>query len=77
MLALLLLESYLLWFWFQDAVLALFLLLFSFWLILDIFVFFKHRPYSLPQMKLFGYAINLCALLSMIWVLYSGKLLGA
>ncbi|MGF1558428.1 MAG: UbiA family prenyltransferase [Flavobacteriaceae bacterium] len=77
MLALLLLESYLLWFWFHDAVLALFLLLFSFWLILDVFVFFKNRPYSLPQMKLFGYAINLCALLSMIWVLYSGKLLGA
>ena len=77
MLALLLLESYLLWFLFHDAVLALFLLLFSFWLILDIFVFFKNRPYSLPQMKLFGYAINLCALLSMIWVLYSGKLLGA
>lgn len=75
MLALLLLESYLLWFWFQDLVLALFLLVFSLWLVLDIFIFFKDRPYTLPQMKLFGYAINLSAFLSMLWVLYSGKLL--
>lgn len=75
MLALLLFESYLLWFWFHDMVLALFLLVFSVWLILDILIFFKDRPYTLPQMKLFGYAINLSAILSMVWVLYSGKLL--
>lgn len=75
MLALLLLESFLLWYWFHDMVLALFLLGFSFWLILDIFIFFKEKPYTIAQMKLFGYAINVSALLSMLWILYSGKLL--
>ncbi len=75
MLIILLVESYLLWFWFQDLVLSLFLVMFSIWLILDVFIFFKDRPYTLYQMKLFGYAINVSALLSMIWVLYSGKLL--
>jgi len=75
MLLLLLVESYLVWHWFNDEVLASFLALFSLWLILDIFFLFKDRPYSTSQMKLFGYAINACAILSMAWVLYSGKLL--
>ncbi|MFS4494233.1 UbiA family prenyltransferase [Maribacter sp. 2308TA10-17] len=75
MLTLLLVESFLVWFWFKDLVLALFLLVFSIWLVLDVFIFFKDKPYTLPQMKLFGYAINLSAMLSMAWVLYSGKLL--
>lgn len=74
MLVLLLLESYLVWHWFHDMVLALFLLLFALWLVLDVLVFFKERPYTLLQMKWFGYAINLSALLTMIWVLYTGKL---
>jgi len=74
MLLLLILESYLVWFWFQDIVLATFLGVFAVWLVLDVFVFFKDKPYTLPQMKLFGYAINLSALLSMAWVLYSGTL---
>jgi len=75
MFALLLLESFLVWFWFKDLVLALFLFVFSLWLVLDVFIFFKDKPYTLSQMKLFGYAINLSAILSMAWVLYSGKLL--
>lgn len=75
MLALLLLESFLVWYWFKDLVLALFLLVFSIWLVLDVFIYFKDKPYTLAQMKLFGYAINLSAILSMVWVLYSGKLL--
>lgn len=75
MLNLLLLESFLLWHWFGDLVLGGFLLLFSAWLILDIFFIFKNRPYSVNQMKLFGYAMNVSAILSMIWVLYSGTLL--
>ena len=75
MLMLLLLESFLVWYWFQDIVLASFLGVFSIWLVLDVFVFFKDVPYTLSQMKLFGYAINLSAILSMAWVLYSGKLL--
>lgn len=75
MLVILLLESFLVWVWFNDLVLALFLALFSVWLVLDVFVFFKDKPYTLSQMKLFGYAINLSAILTMVWVLYSGKLL--
>lgn len=75
MLALLLLESFLVWHWFRDMVLALFLLVFALWLVFDVLIFFKDRPYTLSQMKLFGYAINLSAILTMIWVLYTGKLL--
>ena len=77
MLILLLLECYILSFWFQDYVLAGFLGIFSLWLLLDVFVFFKDKPYSLEQMKLFGFAMNISAILSMIWVLYSGKLLAS
>lgn len=75
MLLLLVLESFLVWYWFEDLVLSSFLGLFALWLVLDLFVFFKDQPYSLAQMKLFGYAINLSAVASMAWVLYSGKLL--
>jgi len=75
MLFLLGLETFILSFWFQDYVLAGFLALFSLWLIADIFIFFKEKPYSISQMKLFGVAMNIVAILSMIWVVYSGKLL--
>lgn len=75
MFALVLLESYLVWYWFQDGVLALFLAIFALWLVLDTLLFFKDRPYTLGQMKWFGYALNLSAVLTMIWVLYTGKLL--
>ena len=75
MLFLLLFEVYILKFWFDDWVLSGFLAAFSLWLILDIFIFFKDKPYTLKQMKLFGIAINISAMLSMIWMLYSGNLL--
>jgi 4-hydroxybenzoate polyprenyltransferase len=75
MLALLLLETYIRAMWFQDYVLAGFLGIFSIWLLLDVFIFFKEKPYSVAQMKLFGIAMNLSALASMLWALYSGKLL--
>lgn len=66
MLFLLLFEVYVLSFWFQDYVLAGFLAVFSIWLLLDVFIFFKEKPYSVSQMKLFGIAMNISALLSMI-----------
>ncbi|MFL0353452.1 UbiA family prenyltransferase [Xanthomarina sp. GH4-25] len=75
MLFLLVLETFILAYWFQDYVLAGFLGIFSLWLIADVFFIFKEKPYTLNQMKLFGIAMNLSAILSMIWVLYSGKLL--
>jgi len=75
MLFLLIIEIFILAYWFQDLVLSGFLAIFSVWLVLDIFVFFKEKPYALSQMKLFGLAMNISALLSMIWILYSGKLM--
>ncbi len=75
MLLILLIEIYILSFWFKDYFLAGFLTIFTLWLILDVFAFFKEKPYSLSQMKLFGYAMNISALVSMIWILYSGKLM--
>ena len=75
MLVLLLLEVYLLYFWFQDAVLAGFLAVFSGWLVLDLFFIFKGKPYTLWQMKLLVWAMNGVAFASMLWVLYSGKLM--
>ena len=75
MLILLIIETYILSYWFEDYVLAGFLGVFALWLVLDVFVVFKSRPYTLPQMKLFGLAMNVSAILSMLWILYSGKLL--
>ena len=75
MLLILLIEVYILSIWFQDYVLSGFLLIFSFWLILDTFFIFKSKPYSVKQMNLFGIAMNVSAILSMIWILYSGNLL--
>ncbi len=76
MLTLLIFETYILYFWFHDLVLGSFLGVFSIWLMIDTFFIFKEKPYSLFQMKVFGFAMNLSAILSMIWVLYSEKLLG-
>lgn len=75
MFLLLMIESFLLWFWFRDIVLATFLFVFAIWLIFDIFLVFKDKPYSKEQMILFGIALNAIAILSMAWVLYSGNLL--
>ncbi len=75
MLVFLIVEVLVLGIGFQDYVLAGFLAVFAAWLVLDVFVFFKDTSYTVAQMKLFGWAMNLSALLSMLWVLYSGKLL--
>lgn len=75
MLGLLVLETSLLLIWFNELFLAAFLGAFSIWLMLDLFVFFKSKPYTLAQMKFFGIAMNLVAICSMIWIIYSGKLL--
>ncbi|WP_191858679.1 UbiA family prenyltransferase [Hanstruepera ponticola] len=75
MLSILLVEVFILSVLFQDFVLAGFLTVFSLWLILDTFIFFKSKPYTVKQMKLFGIAMNVSAILSMIWILYSGKLM--
>ena len=75
MVILLIAEVYILSFWFQDFVLASVLGLFALWLLLDIFVLFKGKSYTLNQMFLFGYGMNAMGIASMLWILYTGKLL--
>ncbi|MEM0517965.1 UbiA family prenyltransferase [Aequorivita flava] len=74
-LILILTEVFILFYWFNEWVLSGFLAAFSLWLVLDIFVFFKEKPYTVKQLKYFGIAINIVAFLSIAWVLYSGNLL--
>ncbi|RMA66336.1 UbiA family prenyltransferase [Ulvibacter antarcticus] len=75
MLFLLFIEVIILIVWFEDYVLSGFLAVFALWLLIDVFFIFKDAPYNLNQMKLFGIAMNVSAILSMIWILYSGKLM--
>lgn len=75
LLFLILFEAYILKFWFDDVVLSLTMGLFALWMIIDLFFVFKDKPYSVSQMKAFGVLANVAALLSIIWVLYSGTLL--
>lgn len=75
MIGLLAVEVYILSSWFNDYILAGILAIFAFWMILDVTIFFKGDPYSQPQMKLFGFGMNVVAIFTMIWVIYSGNLL--
>lgn len=45
-----------------------------FWLMIDLFLVFKTRSYTLFQMKLFGLLSNIVAIISMAYVWYSGCL---
>lgn len=45
------------------------------WLILDLFLIYKTKKYTLNQMKFFGLLSNLVAIVSMAYVWYSGCLL--
>ena len=75
MILLLVLEVYILSVWFHDYILSSVLAVFAFWMLLDVSIIFKGEPYSQNQMKLFGFAMNVVAFASMIWVIYSGHLL--
>ncbi len=75
MIGFLVIETYLLYFWFEDLLLSGMLGVFALWMLIDVCFVFKDKPYSLSQMKLFGLGMNASAIVTMIWVLYSGKLL--
>lgn len=75
MVMLLAIEVYILGFWFEDWVLASVLAGFILWLILDVLVLFKGRAYHLSEMLLFGLGMNILGFASMVWVLFSAKLL--
>ena len=74
MVAFLVVEVSILTYWFENYILAASLGLFLLWLLLDVFVVYKDKPYTLAEMKLFGYGKNAIAFASIIWMLWSGKL---
>ena len=74
-LALVVIEGLLLGFAFHDWILGGFLLLGAIWLILDILVLFRDRPYTLGEFQLFGLGINASGFASMIWVWNTGTLM--
>lgn len=45
------------------------------WLVLDLFIIYKTKTYTLLEMKLFGYLSNIVASISMAYVWWSGCLL--
>lgn len=45
------------------------------WLLLDVFVIYKEKVYTVTEMKLFALASNFIAILSMVYVWWSGCLL--
>jgi 4-hydroxybenzoate polyprenyltransferase len=75
MIVLLIVEVCILSFWFQDYVLAGTLAAFMLWLLLDVLFIYKNREYTLQEMKLFGYGMNAIGFASMLWILWSGRLL--
>ncbi len=68
------LECSLLFFYFQDYIFGGMLLGALIWLLLDLFVIYKTKTYTLNQMKLFGIMSNIVALLSMAYVWKTGCL---
>jgi 4-hydroxybenzoate polyprenyltransferase len=75
MIGLLCIEVFILIFWFEDYVLAGSLGIFLFWMLLDVFVIYKDKPYTQAEMRLFGYGMNAIGFGSMLWIICSGKLL--
>jgi 4-hydroxybenzoate polyprenyltransferase len=74
-LAMVIIEGLLLGWWFRDWVLGGFLLLGSIWLVLDLFVLYRDRPYTPWEFKVFGLGINASGFASMIWVWETGTLM--
>lgn len=72
--ALVLIESFWLWYFFQEIVLSVFLFLGAVWLLLDLLVFYGDRTYSRQEFNLFGFALNFSGYASLLWVWLSGKL---
>jgi 4-hydroxybenzoate polyprenyltransferase len=74
-LAMVVVEGLLLGLRFQDWILGGFLLLGSLWLLLDLFVLYRDRPYTRYEIQLFGLGINASGFASMIWVWNVGTLM--
>lgn len=68
-------EVALLFFVFKDFIFGAMLALGLIWLVIDLFIIYKTKNYSLFQMKLFAISSNLIAVVSMIYVWYTACLL--
>lgn len=68
-------EVGLLFFVFKEYIFGGMLIMALLWLIIDLFLIFKTKIYTLQQMKLFGLLSNFVAVVSMAYVWYSGCLL--
>ncbi len=68
------LEAALLIFYFDDIFFGGMLVLAVIWLLMDLFIIFKNKIYTLKEMHLFAYSSNLIALASMVYVWWSGVL---
>lgn len=71
---LILTESLWVWYFYRDIFFSAMLFCGFIWLLLDYFILFKNREYTLKEMNLFGVASNAVALASMAYVLWSGCL---
>ncbi len=69
------LEVFILVVYFQELIFGGMLALGLVWLILDLFLIYKTKRYTIQQMKLFGLLSNVVAVVSMAYVWYSGCLL--
>ena len=67
-------ETGLVYFYFQDAIIAGFLALGVFWFVLDAATLWKNRPYSPMEMRLFLWGWNLASLLGIFWNWKQGTL---
>lgn len=70
------LEVGLLMFAYEDFIFGGMLAVGLIWLLVDLFIIYKKESYTLGQMKLFGVGSNLIAAASMVYVWWSGVLMG-
>jgi 4-hydroxybenzoate polyprenyltransferase len=68
-------ESALVYRFFRDSVISGFLLAGALWFVFDAVIFWRHRPYTPAQMRLFLWGWNTAALLGIFWNATHGSLL--
>jgi 4-hydroxybenzoate polyprenyltransferase len=67
-------ETALVYFYFQDTIIAGFLALGMLWFVLDAGAIWKNRPYTPTEMRLFLWGWNIAALLGVVWNWKQGTL---
>lgn len=68
-------EVFILFYFYKEFIFGGILAMGLLWLLIDLFVIYKTKTYSLPQMKLFGLMSNVVAAFSMAYVWYTACLL--